>query len=822
MRKGSLLGKFATLPAGAVSSTARHDAESTACTLRTFLEDVLPSTGSFALFDLEAKRHGWFDDIDALASALEALEGVPNVYFATAAFREQGTKFGGRTAANVQALRSLRLDIDAGPGKPYPTRDAALSAVDTFNAAAGLHPTYMVSSGNGVHVYYCLQQPVPPAEWLTVAQLLGSAASTLGLCADPSVTTDTARILRHPGSLNAKSGTRAEVVRVDRGSIMSLGNVRAALSRFASGSGAQSAAHSVDHSGVGRYDMAVNSDVFGTLGPANFAPIQAGCAAVAKAAHDAGAATPEPLWRALLGIVKHCEGAEELAHSVSRGHPGYSAEETDRKLMGWHAGPTTCAEFERNCASECGACSHRGSIRSPIRLGQPVPEHDAASAPRSVQRPIDAAIHEVNQDHFYAPSESGAPAIWHETTDERGLFRLVRLSQTDFGLKFANRSVSVDTPGGVKRVGLAPAWTQSPARREYPGGLTLRPNETLPAGRYNLWRGFAVEPEAGDAAPMQRHVEMLCSTAGESVADYVLNWLAFCVQRPGERPETALVLRGGRGTGKGTLLRVMAELFGSHGLHITQPRHLVGNFNAHLRGALFLFVDEGFWGGSREGEGVLKALVTEPSVMIEPKGEDPFSAPNRLKIAMASNAQFVVPAGADERRWCVIDVPSTVAQDHDYFGPLNTWLDEGGRGIWLHFLLGRDLAGFNPRKAPATAALSAQKIESMSTLDRWILDALETGAALGSRGATEWPAELSQVLCTAAVDEFDEYRRRGRAGQWHPVGSRQLGRRLGQVFGCGAARMGARGRCWCLPGLEDARLKASQAFGLSGYVWGET
>ena len=33
--------------------------------------------------------------------------------------------------------------------------------------------------------------------------------------------------------------------------------------------------------------------------------------------------------------------------------------------------------------------------------------------------------------------------------------------------------------------------------------------------------------------------------------------------------------------------------------------------------------------------------------MIEPKGVDPFPMPNRLKILMASNNDWVVPASAD-------------------------------------------------------------------------------------------------------------------------------------------------------------------------------
>src|SRR5215207_9332163 len=112
------------------------------------------------------------------------------------------------------------------------------------------------------------------------------------------------------------------------------------------------------------------------------------------------------------------------------------------------------------------------------------------------------------------------------------------------------------------------------------------------------------------------------------------------------------------------------RLFKGHSLHITNSKHLVGNFNAHLVDALFLFLDEAFWAGDKQGEGTLKALITERSIMIEPKGVDSYQMPNRLKILMASNNEWVVPASADERRYFVLDVPATRKGDVDYFRKL--------------------------------------------------------------------------------------------------------------------------------------------------------
>ena len=51
---------------------------------------------------------------------------------------------------------------------------------------------------------------------------------------------------------------------------------------------------------------------------------------------------------------------------------------------------------------------------------------------------------------------------------------------------------------------------------------------------------------------------------------------------------------------------------------------MVHRFNQHLKDALLVFVDEGFWAGDKTAEGILKGMVTEKYFMCEPKGKDAF------------------------------------------------------------------------------------------------------------------------------------------------------------------------------------------------------
>ncbi len=56
-------------------------------------------------------------------------------------------------------------------------------------------------------------------------------------------------------------------------------------------------------------------------------------------------------------------------------------------------------------------------------------------------------------------------------------------------------------------------------------------------------------------------------------------------------------------------------------------------------------------------------LITEPVLPIEGKGRNVRFARNVVHLIVASNSNWVVPAGLDERRFCVIDVSDVRAQD---------------------------------------------------------------------------------------------------------------------------------------------------------------
>lgn len=276
------------------------------------------------------------------------------------------------------------------------------------------------------------------------------------------------------------------------------------------------------------------------------------------------------------------------------------------------------------------------------------------------------------------------------------------------------------------------------------------------------------------------HIFVIICRRDKACYDYLLDWMANCVQKANEQARTVVVMRGGEGVGKGLLAHAMRKLFGSHGLHVSQAEHLTGKFNAHLRETVFLFADECFYAGDKKHEGVLKALVTEDVLQIERKNVDPVSARNYLHVVMASNNDWVVPASLDSRRFFVLDVSDEKKNDHAYFEAIIAELNSGGLEAMLFDLLRRDLTGFRIADVPKTAALYEQRIKSMKTEEQWLYRVLCQGyirpAYYGHDPRFESWGPVTTEFCHTAYEAFARERR-----ERHPLDLGDFGRFLSRA-----------------------------------------
>ena len=360
----------------------------------------------------------------------------------------------------------------------------------------------------------------------------------------------------------------------------------------------------------------------------------------------------------------------------------------------------------------------------------------------------DSAIELFNSEYFTAPEGTNV-FVFRESYDyEMEHSKLVK--QTFDGFRKLHPEKVMD---GGKLKQAAAIWLDSPQRKNYKDGLVFSPNGNIPTGCYNLWKGFAVEPTREHPTLLLDYLKEVICDNNEENYHYLINWLAYCVQYPERQGGVAVVCRGEKGTGKGTLGRMMKEIFGCHGIQISISRHLTGNFNAHLRGTAFLFADEAFFAGDKAGEGVLKSIITEKTIAIEQKGIDVVEVRNRLKIIMASNNDWVVPTSADERRYFCLDVSPKYMGIHTYWNKLNSYIATGGKEAFLGHLLSIDLEGFEVHKMPNTRGLDKQKIQGLGVIESLVNDWLTEGGIASEHGGYTELKEQETWVHTHVVQE---------------------------------------------------------------------
>lgn len=365
----------------------------------------------------------------------------------------------------------------------------------------------------------------------------------------------------------------------------------------------------------------------------------------------------------------------------------------------------------------------------------------------------------------------------------------------------------VPTPDGKRSEPASKHWIRDAQRRTYPNGIAFLPMRNPPPGTLNLFSGWAVEADARSSCEMGlAHLKHVICSGDEAAFAYVEGYLAHLVQRPWEKPGVALVFQGLKGAGKDSIAEYLARMIGQQYVRaVSNPQHVTGKFNAHLETTLVLNLQEGFWAGNHTQEAVLKQLITSPYVEIERKGVDLASKQSFLRILITTNAEWVVPASADERRYAVFEVSPDRLGDTEYFTDLRSEMDGGGPAALLHHLQTVDLSEFDVRKPAKTDALIRQKIRSLRNVARWWFERLYVGDLCGAR--SEWRVGSISITRDVLRDDYESWMR-AQKHHGETVAPDDFGKRLAKLVVLGESRPrqnAKRPRCYVIPELTSAR-----------------
>ncbi len=734
-----------------------------------FLDNYRPG-GPFVLTSIvpdgKTETRTFTDSKEAEAWAIRQNENK-NIYFHVN--RTRGPLTAKAKKEDIAAVEYLHVDIDPRTGEDFEQERARILRLLTAELPKGVPtPSLVIDSGGGFQAFWRLAEPLNINGDLDKAREAERYNRALELAFGADSCHDVSRIMRTPGTMNWPNKKKRDKGREPReAEVYSRTGATYPLTAFKPTPAVSTKPRAATGKASAPVSMgegtAVGVDELRAWAEANRATIQDHTLALVATGADPidprrYPSRSEALFRAVCDLVRAGLPDELIFGAITDPNNGISASVREQRNWQGYA--------QRQIENARAACA-------------------------------DPTLEEMNKKHAVLLQEGGKTRVlsWERTELDEDRLVPVLQSFEDFRNRYMHRLVEYPTDKGVGYKPLGKWWLEHGQRREY---LALRffpgkPEEV--DGYLNMWRGWSVMPKAGDWSLMREHVRRILANGDEACTDYILRWAAWAVQNPGEPAEVALVLRGGRGTGKGIFARSLKRLFGQHGLQVNSPAQLTGRFNAHLRDCCLLFADEAIVPGDKAAESVLKGLITEPELTIEGKGVNLVQARNRLHVVMASNEEWVVPAGIDERRFAVFEVSSQHAQDSDYFRAIAEQLRGGGLAAMLHDLLTMDLADWHPRRSvPQTEALHAQKAATVGGIDAVFLDLLRTGEIPARR----WVGFNQPFLATADLRDYAQTRLRRDDVTLNAVN--KLMRDLGFEY-----HDRSRPRGFVIPSLPDAR-----------------
>lgn len=693
-----------------------------------FLKTVYPA-GPWALTAINPDRKGietqtFFPTPDGLTQLSKWLgyhNGKSNLYWHVNPVRQPVFKKAERE--DIKEVCYLHVDVDPAEGKDLSVERARI--LDKLKSEKSLpSATFIIYSGGGYQAFWKLKTPIPINGDLARAEEAKRYNLQLELIFGADNVHNIDRIMRLPGTINlpdAKKRKKGRVaalaqvveVNIDRSYDLSM-FTPAPLVQFAGEKGFTSE-NKVKLSGnVQRLNSVEDLNDYGVPDRVKVIIVQGCLPDEPKQGDNSRSAW---LFDCVCNLVR-CKVPDDVIFSVI----------TDRDF---------------------------GISASVLDAGANAEKYAIRQIERAKEEAVDPWLRRLNERYAVIGNIGGKCRVIEEVNDPAlNRSRLTRQSFEDFCNRYMNQYIQLGTDKEGKPL-MAPVgkwWLKHPERKQY-DTIVFAPGRETP-GCYNLWKGFACEAKPGECSLYLTHVRTNICGGNEAYYTYLISWMARAVQRPDSPGQTAVVLRGKQGTGKSIFVKTFGSLFGRHFMQVADPKHLVGSFNAHLRDTVVLFGDEAFYAGDKKHESVLKMLITEEVITVESKGVDAEASPNYTHVLLASNSQWIVPAGADERRYFVLDVGDGSKQDSVYFQKIVDEMNSGGRQALLYFLLNYNLEGFQVRNVPKTEALHEQKLLSLSPEEEWWYRKLDEGRLLPDHEHWE-----RRVMKHEVVEDYLDYMR---------------------------------------------------------------
>lgn len=169
------------------------------------------------------------------------------------------------------------------------------------------------------------------------------------------------------------------------------------------------------------------------------------------------------------------------------------------------------------------------------------------------------------------------------------------------------------------------------------------PRDILSNDYLNTYQGMAINKEMCeeykdyDITPFTDHLLNIWCKGNKKNYEYLINLLAFYVQKPYIRSGVAIVLEGNKGSCKSCVVEKIFNMYGIYGKYISNSSEILGNFNSKLKDTLLCYVDELTFVGNVAHTNRLRTLIRLPQLTINERHIKQYDVSNDINFIIDSN-----------------------------------------------------------------------------------------------------------------------------------------------------------------------------------------
>ena len=301
-----------------------------------------------------------------------------------------------------------------------------------------------------------------------------------------------------------------------------------------------------------------------------------------------------------------------------------------------------------------------------------------------------------------------------------------RYSHTQLENAFKHLRITILGPYGPEEKSFISFWLQDKEMKVF-NKLVYKPTPLI-AKYYelNTWNGFPIEKvpyKKLDTSIIHDHIKVMAGECNNKlVYEYILNWLAWCVQYPARKTMVCLILYGKTRTGKSCLAEnIMETIMGKDKMIVAGSVDQLFDKHSSNEGKHIVVLNEAQGKQTKNIHEIIKDAITRETNLINPKGIAPYDIDDFANYIFTTNNVSSVDLPKDDCRFMPIKVSSSKFGDIQYFKQLRKALaDVDIMRCFYQELMNRPLDNWNAvADRPYTKITELMKEASVSPYEEF-------------------------------------------------------------------------------------------------------